>query len=835
MTMGTTAGRGGAPTLGVEEELHVVDTGTGELAARAPELLEALPADGYGHELQQSTVETNTPVCQTLDELDREIRQLRRDLVAVTRPRRLGLAAVGTVPLDNSPQLEVTRTHRFAKMHEDYRLLVEEQLICGTQVHVGVADRDIAVAVSQRVLGWLPVFLALSASSPYWHGVDTGYASIRTMIWQRWPTAGATGPIPDAAAYDQLVADLIATGVITDAKMAYFDVRPSSHAPTVELRVCDACPLVEDAILLAGLFRGLVAQEVAAVTAGQPARYDLAAPVHRAAMWRAARSGLAGELVVAGQHDPVPAAEAVAALLAQVRPELEEFGDWDVVRGLADDAVARGTSADRQRAALRRRGRLTDIVDLVVAETEQLTLVDSLAPVIDEWALHRQVVSRVETAPPAVLRARLRERDHAIESAGMLFIVEGRRQPFEIDLLPRIVPAAEWESLSAGLAQRARAIEAFLRDVYGPGHALRDHVVPEALIRTSPGWRDAGRRIPDGVIRAAVMGFDLLNGDDGIWRVLEDNVRVPSGAGYALAARELLDRVMPELPRPGLLRDPSTTMQLLQRTLRAAAPAHVDEPIAALVSDGADNSAWFEHRLLAERADLLLTGLADIDVTTDGVTVVRSGERVRTHVLYLRLANEVDELVTAGGRPIGAELVDAAAAGLVTLVNAPGCGVGDDKATYAYVPALIEYYLGEKALLADVPTLWCHDPDDRERAIDRLDQLVTKPVDGYGGVGVLIGPEATPEQLRRRVEEIRADPDRWVAQEVVRMSTQPAVLDGRLEDRRVDLRAFVYLTGVGADDVEVADLALTRVAPSGSMVVNSSRGGGAKDTWLLSG
>jgi carboxylate-amine ligase len=331
------------------------------------------------------------------------------------------------------------------------------------------------------------------------------------------------------------------------------------------------------------------------------------------------------------------------------------------------------------------------------------------------------------------------------------------------------------------------------------------------------------------------MGFDLLNGEDGIWRVLEDNVRVPSGAGYALAARELLDRVMPELPRPGLLRDPSTTMQLLQRTLRAAAPPHVDEPIAALVSDGADNSAWFEHRLLAERADLLLTGLADIDVTTDGVTVVRSGERVRTHVLYLRLANEVDELVTAGGRPIGAQLVDAAAAGLVTLVNAPGCGVGDDKAAYAYLPALIEYYLGEKALLADVPTLWCHDPADRERAIDQLDQLVTKPVDGYGGVGVLIGPEATPEQLRRRAEEIRADPDRWVAQDLVRMSTQPTVLDGRLEDRRVDLRAFVYLTGVGADDVEVADLALTRVAPSGSMVVNSSRGGGAKDTWLLSG
>ncbi len=221
-------GSAGPPTLGVEEELHLVDIGTGELAARASEILATLPADTFGHELQQSTVEINTRVWRTLDDLDRDIRQLRRDLGTVTRPLRLGLAAVGTVPLDNSPGLDVTPTRRFTRMHEDYQLLVEEQLICGTQVHVGVEDRDVAVAVSQRVLGWLPVFLALSASSPYWHGLDTGYASIRTMIWQRWPTAGATGPIAGAAEYDALVADLIATGVIADAKMAYFDVRPSA-------------------------------------------------------------------------------------------------------------------------------------------------------------------------------------------------------------------------------------------------------------------------------------------------------------------------------------------------------------------------------------------------------------------------------------------------------------------------------------------------------------------------------------------------------------------------------------------------------------------------------
>lgn len=825
----------GTPTLGVEEELHIVDVGTGELAARAPELLDHLTADSYGFELQQSTVETNTEVCQSLDELDREIRRLRRDLIAAARPRQLGVAAVGTVPLDNSPQLDVTPTRRFAKMHEDYRLLVEEQLICGTQVHVGVADRDVAVAVAQRVLPWLPVFLALSASSPYWHGQDTGYASIRTMIWQRWPTAGATGPIESAAAYDRLIDDLISTGVIADAKMAYFDVRPSAHVPTVELRVCDACPLVEDAILLAGLFRALVVQQIASVTAGAPPPFEVSPAVHRAAMWRAARSGLSGELVIAGRAHAVPAAEAVNALLDDVRPQLEGNGDWATVRDLTAAALSRGTSAERQRAAFRRRGRLTDVVDLVVAETEQLTRPDSLSPVDDDYSLHRQVVARVEAASPGLLRARLAERDRAVESAGMLFIVDGARRPFEIDLLPRIISAAEWAPLATGLTQRARAIELFLRDVYSAGECIRDGVIPESVVHSSPGWRPAGRRIPPGTVHAAIMGFDLVTDDSGVYRVLEDNVRVPSGAGYALAARELLDQVMPELPRPGLLRDPGSVIGLLQRTLRAVAPPGAADALIALVSDGADNSAWFEHRLLGERAGLILAGLGDLEVTGDAVTVRGGSGPVPVDVLYLRLSQEVDELVTAAGRPIGAELMAAAEAGRVTLVNAPGNGVADDKATYPYVPALIEYYLGEKALIADVPTLRCHDEAERAQVLDRLAELVTKPVDGFGGAGVLIGPQASADEIARRRKDIAADPQRWIAQDMITLSTQPTVADGRLEPRHVDLRVFTYLTGVGPLDAHVADLALTRVAPAGTMVVNSSRGGGAKDTWLLSG
>src|ERR1700761_116015 len=210
-------------TLGVEEELHLVDLETWQLAARAPQLLTRLPAESYSAELQRTTIETNTAVCSSLDELRADIIRLRKGLISVTKEEGVGVAAVGTPPLSTGEDFELTATGRFGRMHEEYRLLVDEQLICGTQVHVGVADRDLAVQIAQRVSSDLPILLALSASSPFWHGADTGYASIRTIIWQRWPTAGTTGPLASAAEYDHLVRDLIASGVIADAKMAYFE------------------------------------------------------------------------------------------------------------------------------------------------------------------------------------------------------------------------------------------------------------------------------------------------------------------------------------------------------------------------------------------------------------------------------------------------------------------------------------------------------------------------------------------------------------------------------------------------------------------------------------
>src|SRR4051812_38570643 len=356
-------------TLGAEEELHLIDLDRWELSARAPQILSRLPSAFYSAEIQRTTVETNTAVVRTLADLRAELLRLRRNVIEVAAQERLGVAAVGTAPRSSYADFELTSNGRYSRMQEQYRLLVDEQLICGTQIHVGISDRDVAVEIAQRIARDLPVLLALSASSPFWNGQDTGYASIRTIIWQRWPSAGSPGRLSSAAEYDRLVADLISSGVIADAKMAYFDLRPSSHAPTLELRVCDACPLVDDAILIAGLFRALVRAAEDDVVAGRPFR-PAPPPLQRAAVWQAARGGLTRQLLDGAEHPrPQPAAAVVRALVHRLRPQLEELGDWDPVVELAENTLARGNSADRQRAAFAERGDLGDVMRLVVAET----------------------------------------------------------------------------------------------------------------------------------------------------------------------------------------------------------------------------------------------------------------------------------------------------------------------------------------------------------------------------------------------------------------------------------------------------------------------------------
>jgi carboxylate-amine ligase len=834
-------------TLGAEEELHLIDLRTWELSARAPQILSRLPAESYSAEIQRTTVETNTAVVTDLEGLRREIVRLRAGLVDVAAAEGLGVAAVGTAPRSTFADFELTATGRYSRMHDQYRLLVDEQLICGTQIHVGVSDRDLAVRIAQRVARDLPVLLALSASSPYWNGADTGYASIRTIIWQRWPSAGATGPLADAAEYEALVADLIGSGVIADPKMAYFDVRPSSHAPTLELRVCDACPLVDDAVLIAGLFRALVRDAEVELEAGHP-HVPQPAPLHRAAMWQAARGGLSRQLLDGAQHPrPRPAAEVVRGLVQRLRPRLEELGDWHAVSDLTEAALARGNSADRQRAAFAERGELDDVVALVVEESRGPATDDATSlPALPRYPTragdeaigagavvrpaYRGVLGFLGDLGPADLAARERARDAWLAEKGLHFRVDGQERPFDVDLVPRVVSRHEWQELSAGLVQRARAIELFLRDAYADQCIVRDGVLPREALEQCPGWREEAARLPADAVRAPVQGFDIVRNEYGGWRVLEDNVRSPSGTAYAIAVRRLVDEVLPDLPRPPGLANPATAYEQLRATLLAHAEPGTQ---AALLSAGPGSAAWFEHRSLAEAAGLLLVGADDLDVASGRVV-----HRERRHLLgalYLRLDDELVDLTDSAGRPIGKEVFEVAAAGNVVLANAPGNGVADDKSTYRSVPELIGYYLHERPLLESVPTYRPGDEPELRPVLERVGELVTKPVDGYGGAGVLIGPAASAAEVAARRAEIARRPGGWVAQEVVPLSSVPCLDGGALTPRRVDLRAFVHLRGTGPEDCTVPDVALTRVAAAGSMVVNSSRGGGAKDTWLVIG
>ncbi|WP_375477260.1 glutamate--cysteine ligase [uncultured Jatrophihabitans sp.] len=833
-------------TLGVEEELHVVDLGTGQLTARAPELLRGLPDTGFSFELQRSTVETNTPVCDTLEDLRVEIVRLRGLAQDVAAASGLGLVATGTAPLSRVGDFELTALGRFSRMQQDYRFLVDDQLICGLQVHVGVDDRDLAVRIAQRVSPDLPTLLAVSASSPYWHGTDTGYSSFRTMVWQRWPTAGGFGRPDSAADYDRLVGDLIGAGIISDPKMAYFDVRPSAHLPTVELRVCDACPLVDDAVLIAGLFRALVAEAVAADERGEPIRHR-PEPVHRAAMWRAARSGLAGQLLTPeSRPQAVAAADVVRGLVERVGDHLDDAGDRDAVQELTIGLLSRGESSSRQRARFAERGKISDVVASALAETRSDASPHIEAPRVsagypespDDEALavsgipypsYRPVFAVLDDLAAAELAARVELlRDNALAD-GLTYGVGGEQRPFPVDIVPRIVPAHEWATLAAGLTQRARAIELFLRDVYGPARIVEDGLLDWATLHESPGWNEAAAKLPKGVVNAPVIGFDLVRDALGGWRVLEDNTRVPSGVGYAIGVRRLMREALPELTGDVAVRDPRTALGLIGRTLRECTSR--PDPVVALLSDGADNSAWYEHRMIASQAGLLLVEPSQIEVA--GGKVLAAGRRV--DVLYLRLGVELAELHTTQGEMIGARILEAAYDGAVVLANAPGAGVADDKALYCVLPDLIQYYLDERPLLSPVPTYRCGNPAEFEAVLPRLDQLVTKPVDGYGGGDVLIGPDASKQEIDERRRAIEDAPKHWIAQEVVALSTHPTFADGRLQPRHVDLRAFVYLSGTRADQVHLADLALTRVAPAGSMVVNSARGGGAKDTWIIDG
>ncbi|MDT7714184.1 MAG: glutamate---cysteine ligase / carboxylate-amine ligase [Pseudonocardiales bacterium] len=836
--------------IGVEEEFHLVDLQTRRASPAIDAMLDQLDGDSFAPELQRSLVEANTLPCESLDELRGELCRLRRRLNEVAEPLGLGVVSAGTVPLVDLLGTDISAGARYERMQHDYQLLVREQHICGAQVHVDVPDRDVAVAVVQHVALHLPTFLALSSSSPYWRGTDSGYASYRCMVWQRWPTAGPPGPMRTAAEYEAMVADLVASGTISDPGMVYFDIRPSAHLPTVELRICDACPAVDDVVLIAGLFRALVARARRWVEEGRPfpqTRHELL----RAATWRAARSGLEGDLVdLANPAGPalVPPSVLVERLVSELRPELDESGDWKQVFELSQRALAVGSSAARQRRMFGQRGELTDVVDGLLALTrgdslrqDPPTAVPAAPALLDGYrcAGYDEAVgadgavlphygwmfrmldrlgARGMTAAVSALRTEQRARGVTFQVAD-----DEPDRLFPLDLVPRIITAEDWATLTPGLIQRVRALEAFLHDMYGPQEAIRDGVLPASVVTGSPGWSRFGTLPGRLTVRAAVSGIDLVRDSARGWVVLEDNLRVPSGIGYAMIGRRLVRSVLPDLEPPAGVVPLEGVPDLLRKTLQAA---NITGDCIALLSAGPIDAAFYEHRLLAEQMDVPLVTPSDLTVTDSGVYA--HGRRIG--VLYRRLDEQtLHDATGADGRPVGPAICAAVADGRVSLLNALGNGVADDKRVYAYVPDMINYYLDEQVLLDNVPTYPCTEPHHLAEVLDRLDELVLKPVDGYGGHGVVIGPAADRAELAELANTVAAHPEQWVAQELVSLSTHPTFAGTRLEPRAVDLRAFVLL----GDRAEVAPAALTRVASCGSMIVNSSRGGGAKDTWIL--
>jgi glutamate---cysteine ligase / carboxylate-amine ligase len=856
--------------MGVEEEFHLVDLKTRRLTARAPELLRDLPGD-FTAELQGCVVEMKSGVVATLDGLREDLLRHRGVLVKTATELGIGVVAAGAVPLSVPAEMQVTQTARFRQMLADYQLLAREQLICGTQVHVAVDDRDVAVEVANRVSPHLPTLLALSVSSPFWaDGTDTGYSSVRTLVWQRWPTTGPAAPVQSASEYEKLVSDLIASGVITDRGMVYFDVRPSNSAPTLELRVCDSCPSLDTIVLIAGLYRALVQREVQGVRAGTPP-WVIAPTLGRAALWRAARSGLEGPLVDVSQSRARPADEVVNELVRSLRPQLDASGDWEIVNELARQALVAGTSSARQRRALRRRGRLTDVVDQLIAETAgrwpsvaaavgedrtllfgyQTTRPAERANVADVFASYDEAVggglprhryTKVLETMASLGAVALRSRESGIGqeqlAENITFRVTGqsRAQVFPLDLVPRMIAADEWAQLTTGLGQRARALDAFLRDIYSNQEILADGIIGVHVLDRAPGFRSTGRLAAD-TVHVHISGTDLVCDDDGHWLVLEDNLRVPSGIAYAIVNRRLLSKYLPELRPPEGIADVDRAPQMLLDTLSGAAPPHTTgEPAVVLLSAGWEDSAWFEHRFLADEMGVPLVQPSDLAVR-DGRLVRHIGTSTQPiHVVYARM--DEDMLLSSTGHdgaPLRPGLLDAITDGKLTIANALGNGVADDKAVYTYVPAMIEYYLGEKPLLAQVPTWICAERAQRDYVLAHLSELVIKPIDGLGGSGVLIGPEASDAALEARRRELVLQPERFIAQEMIALSTHPTFDGEGMYPHHVDLRAFVHLrSGPGASvSAHVAPAALTRVASRGSRIVNSSAGGGSKDTWIL--
>jgi uncharacterized circularly permuted ATP-grasp superfamily protein len=439
---------------------------------------------------------------------------------------------------------------------------------------------------------------------------------------------------------------------------------------------------------------------------------------------------------------------------------------------------------------------------------------------------------------PEQLAAAGTRRDAIFLQQGITFELTGedgpKERPFPLDLVPRVIPAGEWRTIKRGLAQRIRALNRFVDDVYHGREIVRAGIVPWRLVVSRSQFARAVHGVrPPGGVYTHVAGCDLVRDGDGTWKVLEDNVRTPSGISYVLENRVAMTRLVPQLFGAYRVRPVDHYPQLLLAALRSVAPSADTEATVVVWTPGAGNSAYFEHAFLARQMGVELVEASDL-VVRDDVLYMRTTDGLqRVHAVYRRLDDDyVDPLEFRPDSLLGVPgLVRAYRAGTVAVANAFGTGVADDKAVYHYVPEMIRFYLGEEPILANVTTYLLTDPEQLAHVLGRLGELVIKPTGESGGKGVFIGPATPEDELEALGEVISAQPERWIAQELVRLSTVPtAAADGRLVPRHVDLRPFA----VFGETIKIVPGGLTRVAlTEGSMIVNSSRGGGSKDTWVL--
>ncbi len=407
-------------------------------------------------------------------------------------------------------------------------------------------------------------------------------------------------------------------------------------------------------------------------------------------------------------------------------------------------------------------------------------------------------------------------------------------RPWPFDVIPRVLAASEWSRVREGLIQRLRALNCFIDDVYHDQRAVRAGVVPADLVTGSPNFRPECMGVdPPGGVWAQICGSDLVRGEDGTFYVLEDNLRVPSGVSYVLENRMVAKRVFPEMFRSYSIEPVDSYIGRLNVLLSSLSPGS-GEPTMAVLTPGVHNSAYFEHAFLAQQLGIELVEGSDLVVLEDDTVYMRTvGGLERVDVLYRRIDELfLDPEVFRRDSYIGVPgLMRAWRKGNVAIVSAPGAGIADDKAVYAFVPEIIRYFLGEEPVLPNVPTWRCGDPEDCQFVLGHLDALVVKPANESGGYGVVIGPTAGADALAVVARRIEQYPPNWVAQPVLSLSTMPTLCDGEVVPRHVDLRPFALL---GPEGAYVTSGGLTRVARrAGSLIVNSSQGGGSKDTWVV--